>query len=202
MPLKAIARNMSMGHSTVKKYPHLKEPPCRRPSYQVNIALYDAYIRKRLKEAPGIKLQQLYQEIKQRGYNGRRSTACAYFHRYVNQTSRPRVPRLPDIFYLPYKVSFLWLKKQELLRDSEFKVVKTLCKHCPEIQTAYQMTTEFKAMMEQQKGGSLQRWIDKVIVSGSSELKSFAKGLLSDFEAVKNAFTLPWSNGPVEGPML
>jgi hypothetical protein len=121
----------------------------------VNIALFDPYIRKRLKEVPGIKLQQLYWEIKQRGYNSSRSTACAYFHRYVNQTFRPRAPRLPDIFYLPSKVSFLLLKKQEQLRNSELKVIKTLCKHCPEIQTAYQMTTEFKAMMEQQKGGCL-----------------------------------------------
>jgi transposase len=199
MPLKAIARTLGMGRSTVKKYLHLKEPPCRRPSYQVNIALFDPYIRKRLKEVAGIKLQQLYLEIKQRGYNGSRSTACAYFHRYINGASRPRAPRLPDIFYLPSKVSFLLLKKQEQLRDGELKLVKTLCKHCPEIQTAYQMTTEFKEMMEQQQGSCLQRWIDKVIVSGSSELKSFAKGLLSDFEAVKNAFTLPWSNGPVEG---
>jgi transposase len=50
MPLKAIARTLGMGRSTVKKYLHLKEPPCRRPSYQVNIALFDPYIRKRLKE--------------------------------------------------------------------------------------------------------------------------------------------------------
>ena len=32
-----------------------------------------------------------------------------------------------------------------------------------------------------------------------NELKAFAKGLLSDFHAVKNALTLPWSNGQVEG---
>ena len=32
-----------------------------------------------------------------------------------------------------------------------------------------------------------------------NELKAFARGLFSDFQAVKNALTLPWSNGQVEG---
>jgi hypothetical protein len=121
----------------------------------VNIALYDSYIRKRLKEVPGIKLRQLFQEIKQRGYNGCRSTACEYFHRYVNKASHPRAPRLPDIFYLPSKISFLLLRKQEQLTQKEQKVVGLLCKHCPEIQAAYALTTEFKEMMEQQKGSCL-----------------------------------------------
>ncbi len=31
------------------------------------------------------------------------------------------------------------------------------------------------------------------------ELKGFAGGLLSDYQAVENALTLPWSNGQVEG---
>jgi hypothetical protein len=31
------------------------------------------------------------------------------------------------------------------------------------------------------------------------ELKGFVNGLLNDYEAIKNAITLPWSNGRVEG---
>jgi transposase len=117
------------------------------------------------------------------------------FHRYVNKASHPGAPKLPDIFYLPSKISFLLLKKQEQLTQKEQKVVYALCKYCSEIQTACGLATEFKGIMEQQKGGCLQRWICKAIASGISELKSFAKSLLSDFEAVKNALTLAWSNG-------
>jgi transposase len=39
----------------------------------------------------------------------------------------------------------------------------------------------------------------KVAVCEIKELKSFSSGLMSDFIAVKNALTLPWSNGQVEG---
>lgn len=91
------------------------------------------------------------------------------------------------------------MKKLEQLTEKEQKVVLTLCKQCSEIKTAYQLATEFKEMMEQRKGGLLLKWIQKVIASGISELKSFAKGLLCDFGAVKNAFNMAWSNGQVEG---
>ena len=35
--------------------------------------------------------------------------------------------------------------------------------------------------------------------SGLSPLVNFAAGIRRDYEAVKNACTLEWSNGPVEG---
>jgi transposase len=50
-----------------------------------------------------------------------------------------------------------------------------------------------------EKGSLLKKWIDSAINSGISELRSFAKGLLGDFDVVRNALTMPWSNGQVEG---
>lgn len=199
VPIQVMARELGMSRNTVKKYLHLKEPPCRRTFLQVNIALFDAYIRKRLKEQPTIQLQLLYKEIKQRGYNGCRSTAYEYFHQYVSRIPQRRVPRLPDIFYVPSKISFLLIRKQQQLTDGEQKLINALCCQCPEIKTAYGLATLFKKMMEQRKGCLLHRWINKVVNSGIAELKSFAKGLLSDITAVKNALTLSWSNGQVEG---
>jgi transposase len=46
--------------------------------------------------------------------------------------------------------------------------------------------------------GTLKKWIDDVATS-TSGIKSFAKGLLSDFDAVNNAVVTPYSNGQVEG---
>jgi transposase len=51
-------------------------------------------------------------------------------------------------------------------------------------------------MMENKQGCYLQRWIEQAVVSGILELRSFAKGLFSDIEAVQNALTMPWSYGP------
>jgi transposase len=165
----------------------------------VNIALFDAYIRGRIEEEPAVQLMQLYREIKQRGYNGGRTSAFAHLHEYVKRTSRFTPPRLPDIFCLPSKVPFLLLRNKQQMTFSERKLVAGLCRKCPQIKTAYGLARELKELMEQKKGNLLQQWVSKAVASGVRELKGFAKGLLSDLEAVRNALSLPWSNGQVEG---
>jgi transposase len=199
VPILKIARTLNMSRNTVKKYLHLSEPPRRKHSFQVNIATFDTYIKKRIKEAPDIQLMKLFKEIKQRGYNGGRTSAFDHLHGYVNRPPRSNIPRLPDVFYLPSKIPFLLLRKWDQLNSKEQSLLKNLCKKCPQIKTAASLATEFRQLMENKKGIHLGEWIKKAITSGISELKSFAKGLLSDIEAVKNALILPWSTGQVEG---
>lgn len=42
-------------------------------------------------------------------------------------------------------------------------------------------------------------WIKKAMESGIPSLENFAKELLQDYDAVKAAVSLKWSNGQVEG---
>jgi transposase len=53
--------------------------------------------------------------------------------------------------------------------------------------------------MENKQGNKLNKWIAKGMDCPIHELRAFAKGLLTDFTAVKNAFSSQWSNGQVEG---
>ena len=46
---------------------------------------------------------------------------------------------------------------------------------------------------------NLNRWIKMALESGIPSLKNFAKGLQQDYDAVKAAVSLKWSNGQVEG---
>jgi transposase len=46
---------------------------------------------------------------------------------------------------------------------------------------------------------TLQDWVDEVTKSKIDALVSYANGINQDFAAVKNALTLPWSNGQTEG---
>lgn len=61
------------------------------------------------------------------------------------------------------------------------------------------LVKEFRNMMENKAGNELNGWIEEVQNSVITELRTFAKGLLTDLKAVENAISLPWSNGPVEG---
>ncbi|HET7898531.1 MAG TPA: ISL3 family transposase, partial [Flavisolibacter sp.] len=197
--IKATAHLLGMSRNTVKKYLHLQEPPRRKFSVQVNIALFDDYIRGRIQQEPAIQLMQLYREIKERGYNGGRTSAFVHLHEYVNRQPRFAPPRLPDIFYLPSRVPFLLLRSKQQLTAGERKLVSNLCLKCPQIRSAYGLAREFKELIKQKKGNLLQKWVSKTVTSGIGELKGFASGVLSDLQAVKNAFNLSWSNGQVEG---
>ena len=46
---------------------------------------------------------------------------------------------------------------------------------------------------------NLESWLEEALSSNLEDLKNFAKGLRQDYEAVKLAFTLTWSNGQLEG---
>jgi transposase len=45
----------------------------------------------------------------------------------------------------------------------------------------------------------LDRWLQAAGESGIVQMKRFADSLWCDYEAVRAALELPWSNGPVEG---
>ena len=49
--------------------------------------------------------------------------------------------------------------------------------------------------------GNIRKWIDFILKLKTPlpGLRSFAKGMLSDIEAVENAIRSEWSNGKVEG---
>lgn len=68
-----------------------------------------------------------------------------------------------------------------------------------EIKKAAKLIRAFKSMLKKKDGSLLQPWIEDAISSNVKEIKGFAKGLLSDIEAIENGVRLPWSNGPVEG---
>ena len=54
-------------------------------------------------------------------------------------------------------------------------------------------------MLRTRQGAHLDDWIKRAKESGIPELRSFAKGLLKDYDAVLAGLTLPWSQGQTEG---
>lgn len=57
----------------------------------------------------------------------------------------------------------------------------------------------FVSMMRERKYQYLRSWIEEANKSGISELKSFVAGIERDYDAVKEALRLPWSQGVTEG---
>ena len=78
--------------------------------------------------------------------------------------------------------------------------LQTLLDNITELRMVRKLVQIFKTMLAR-GGGNIRRWIEFVIRSKHklAGLKSLARGLLRDIEAVHNGIIMPWSNGAVEG---
>jgi transposase len=78
--------------------------------------------------------------------------------------------------------------------------LQTLLDNIKELRMVRKLVQIFKTMLS--RGcGNIRRWIDFIKRSKYklAGLKTFARGLLRDIEAVENGINMPWSNGAVEG---
>ncbi|WP_240348464.1 ISL3 family transposase [Longitalea arenae] len=197
-PIRAIAGIVKMSRNTVRKYIHLDEPPSKNGP-RSEILKFANYFKERIKECPGIEVIQLWKEIKQLGYGGSRSVVYQFLRNHTrtrNKTNRSYIPRQS---WSAAKVSLLVYKCESDLSSSEQALLNILKEKSSDINIAIDLVQEFKAIMEKKQGDKLRGWIDKSMECSINELKAFAKGLLTDFTAVKNAFSTQWSNGQVEG---
>ena len=58
---------------------------------------------------------------------------------------------------------------------------------------------DFLQLLRQRQSDKFDDWLLKTLASSIKPLKTFAKGLLDDYAAVKASMMLEVSNGPVEG---
>lgn len=196
---KRIARILGISRNTVKKYIHLHEPPQRKGTKTTNLISFSEYLHDRIEQDPNVKTIELFLEIKAMGYNGCRSTLNDYLRKYTKQHNRTRYKKLPRVSWTTAKVKVLLCKKAEQLEEKDKKVIDDICEKSAEIHQARVLAGKFRYMMENKQGHLFNNWIEEVEQSGIQEMKGFAKGLLTDYQAVVNALSLPWSNGQVEG---
>ncbi len=61
------------------------------------------------------------------------------------------------------------------------------------------MAMQFRAILRHRDPDLLMPWIDRARHCGLHGMQHFARTLLADLDAARNAVSEPWSNGPVEG---
>lgn len=86
-------------------------------------------------------------------------------------------------------------KPFEELNEESQNYLRAFYRRCPQANLASQLARKFKSMTDKLKRKHLNRWIDMALESGLAPLKNFAKGLQQDYDAVKAAVSLKWSNG-------
>lgn len=198
VPIRTIARLVGASRNTVKKYLHLNEPPPKIP-FRSNLTKYVDYLKSRLREDPNVKIIDLWNEVKERGYKGCKSVFYEHLRGYQKGKHYPTISSSSIPYWSARKVSLLLYQKPDQLSIEDRELITMLKDRSEDIKSASLYVSRFRKILENKCGEELMCWIDEISRTNLKELKSFAKGLLSDITAVTNAVSLSWNNGQVEG---
>jgi transposase len=149
----------------------------------------------------------LLRELQRLGYRGSYATLMRYLRRLQvlqgstePDSSRPVLTAVaPRPELTPRTAAWTVLRREERRSAQDREVLAELRQYNPELDEAIALAEEFAALVRGRKPERLDPWLqraqDGIVVS----LRRFAKRLSADYEAVRAAVKLGWSNGPVEG---
>jgi len=205
LTMRQIAKKMDMHRSTVRKFLQAGEFPERAArKYVRQVDRFAGYLRQRWDQGCH-NARQLAREVAQQGFKG----SCYAVRRYVaawrngGQDAGPVEPaRGHSAIERPSSNRVAWLLMGYPADPSveEEAFASSLRKNCPKINAAVDMAQEFGQMVHDRRSDLLDAWITKAQDAAvPHELRNFASGLKRDYEAVKAALSVQWSNGQVEG---
>jgi transposase len=202
MSVSAIARELKLDRKTVRKYRQYQQLPkktCTRIDPRI-IDPYRSYIQERvLRDNPSGR--KLFRDLQARGYRGGKTPVMQYVAHVRRQLQIPNQGELrriePDSFAKPLRsprlAAWIMMEKEQRSLDQQRYILEAAALD-PQIAHAILWAEEFAQGLRKREPDFLDNWIQKVTVSKYLGLRTFAKGLLRNYAAVKAAFTSPWSN--------
>jgi transposase len=156
------------------------------------------YLLRRWDQGPA-KIAVLHREITALGYAGSEPTTYAWLA-LLKLAAPPAPPAPPG----KRQVTEWMLTDPARLDGDQQSQLAAVCSRCPELDALSGHVTAFAKMLTRRAAGhpgdGLDGWIAAAASSpGQPELRSFTSGIRRDYQAVRNALTLEWSSGRVEG---
>lgn len=151
------------------------------------------YLRKRRAEEPGVAIQQLLREIRERGYQGSLSLLVRYINQGRLDGGRPHLS--------PRRATRLLLTRPDRLTGSQQETLARIETACPEISALASQIRGFAALLAPDPGnaGRLQEWITAARAADLPHVHAFTRGLDLDIQAAAAALTMPFHNRRTEG---
>jgi transposase len=190
------SRRLGLSLNTVKRYDRASEPERlqRVPKYKPTLVdPHRDYLRKRRAEEPGIAVQQLLREIRERGYQGSSNLLVRYINQGRLDGGRPHLS--------PRRATRLLLTRPDRLTGSQQETLARIETACPEISALASHIRDFAALLVPDPGnaGRLQEWITAARAADLPHVHAFTRGLDLDIQAAAAALTMPFHNGRTEG---
>ena len=115
------------------------------------------------------------------------------------QWLRPPLVAAPKQVLTPRTAAWTVLRPPDRRGSEEKALLVRLRETAPALDMAVGLAEDFAALVRGRKPERLDPWLQRAQDSAVPALQRFAKRLSSDYDAVRAAVTLAWSNGQVEG---
>nr|WP_233520273.1 ISL3 family transposase [Prauserella sp. PE36] len=138
----------------------------------------------------------LFTEITARGYRGGPTLVRDYLHQFRTATHIPHPPRKPP----SVRRVVGWIMSDPATLDPVDQTrLDAILATSPPLTALVSHVRAFASMMCSLRGQNLEQWMKAIEADDLPALRSFAKGLRRDQDAVTAGLTLPWNSGVVEG---
>lgn len=209
LTINAIAALCHLDRKTVRKY--LNTDQCPNGHYPRHhraskLAPFQAYLFEHADDGQRT-VRQLYCDIQAQGFTGSLSTVATFLaaaHHQPLVSAQPvaagdPVLKSPTSPLTPRRATWLLLARPDQLTQDQQALALHIAHLNLDIEQMASEAQSFVQMLRQHLVDSLDPWLDRTLHSTVRELRTFARGIQRDYQAVKAALALPWSNGPVEG---
>lgn len=152
---------------------------------------------------------QLWQEIQQQGYRGKRTTVLRYIGRLrqaAGVAPRTRTPQLATPVtdssvgtLTPRQATWVVFRHPDKTTDSDTTLLQRLGQLAPAIAEAIALGQAFAHLLRSRGAERVEEWLTQAAQSSLRPFQRLAKSFCRDVAAIKAGLTLPWSTGPVEG---
>jgi transposase len=204
MSLRKIGEELGVARNTVRKY--FRQPPelplpRPRPLQSSKLDRYEDYILTRLSQGC-LNATQIHREIAEMGFEGGRTNVRAYVAHLRKSTANGKAPvkRSEQAQAVsPRSLRWLLTRERQDLNQEEQVQLDQLLSLSEEVRIVHTLLHAFLDLVRERKPEQLRPWMEQATSSGIRELKSFVAGIERDYDAVKAALRLPWSQGVTEG---
>lgn len=213
--MRSIAAELKLSKRTVRKYILADECPQYTTGYKHRSKLdpHVAWLEERWQQGCTNATQLWRELVAEQGFSGSRGLVARWAvsqrkllpvaMRYARRQPadvQPLVTR--QVMPAPWsssRVSWLLLQQQDQLENSDLFALSCVIDADKQVRQAYGFIQDFITMMKQRQHQRLDDWLSAVVTAKLPGLTGLANGILSDLQAVRNAFKLEWSNGQTEG---
>lgn len=196
--LRAIASQLGLNRKTVRYWLRARQFPERQvaPRHS-SVDRWLSYLEKRWAEGCHNR-SQLWRELQAQGADFAQVTLRRWFRVRLGVRGHPHQSSLSPPRKRPTlrQTSALLLGLVHHPSPSQETFTQTLCALFPDIATTVELAKQFRRMMRERDASKWAAWQS---AARKSPLHHFVVQLQRDEAAVRAAFTLPWSTGPVEG---